>query len=34
VEFWRVDYDIESVQTRMMKAGLPEQLILRLSYGR
>ncbi len=34
VEFWRVPYDIESVQFRMMKAGLPEPLILRLSYGR
>ena len=34
VEFWRVPYDVEPVQVRMMKAGLPEPLILRLSYGR
>lgn len=34
VEFWRVPYDIEAVQTRMAKAGLPEPLILRLSFGR
>jgi predicted phosphodiesterase len=34
VEFWRVPYDIEAVQLRMMKASLPEPLILRLSYGR
>jgi predicted phosphodiesterase len=34
VEFWRVPYDIESVQKRMAQAGLPEPLILRLSFGR
>jgi predicted phosphodiesterase len=34
VEFWRVPYDIGSVQVRMAKAGLPEPLILRLTYGR
>jgi len=34
VEFWRVPYDIEGVQRRMAKAGLPEPLILRLSFGR
>jgi predicted phosphodiesterase len=34
VEFWRIAYDIESVQQRMSKAGLPEPLILRLSLGR
>lgn len=34
VEFWRVPYEIESVQQRMEKAGLPESLILRLSFGR
>ena len=34
VEFWRVPYDIESVQARMARAGLPEPLILRLSFGR
>jgi len=34
VEFWRVPYDIEAVQKRMERAGLPEPLILRLSAGR
>jgi predicted phosphodiesterase len=34
VEFWRVPYDVEAVQQRMEKAGLPESLILRLSFGR
>ena len=34
VEFWRVPYDIEAVQHRMKRAGLPEPLILRLSFGR
>jgi predicted phosphodiesterase len=34
VEFWRVPYDIEDVQKRMARAGLPEPLILRLSFGR
>lgn len=34
VEFWRVPYDIEDVQTRMTQANLPEPLILRLSFGR
>jgi len=34
VEFWRVPYDIDAVQMRMLQAGLPEPLILRLSYGR
>jgi predicted phosphodiesterase len=34
VEFWRVPYDIEAVQSRMAQAGLPEALILRLSFGR
>ena len=33
VEFWRIPYDIEAVQSRMTKAGLPEPLILRLSFG-
>lgn len=33
-EFWRVPYDIESVQTRMREAELPEVLVQRLSYGR
>jgi len=34
VEFWRVAYDIPSVQQRMSKAGLPEPLVTRLSFGR
>ncbi len=34
VEFWRVPYDVQDVQQRMMTAGLPEPLILRLSFGR
>jgi diadenosine tetraphosphatase ApaH/serine/threonine PP2A family protein phosphatase len=34
VEFWRVPYDVEAVQLRMESAGLPEPLILRLSFGR
>src|SRR5215469_2310316 len=34
VEFWRVPYEVELVQGRMEKAGLPESLILRLSFGR
>lgn len=34
VEFWRVPYDIEDVQKRMTQAGLPEPLIMRLSFGR
>jgi len=33
VEFWRVPYDVEGVQRRMERAGLPEPLILRLSIG-
>jgi predicted phosphodiesterase len=34
VEFWRVPYEIEAVQKRMAQVGLPEPLILRLSFGR
>jgi len=34
VDFWRVPYNIEAVQQRMTKAGLPESLILRLTFGR
>ena len=34
VQFWRLAYEVESVQERMEKAGLPEALILRLSFGR
>lgn len=34
VEFWRVPYDIASVQKRMRDAALPEPLIQRLAVGR
>jgi predicted phosphodiesterase len=34
VEFWRIPYDISSVQSRMYEASLPEPLIHRLSLGR
>ena len=34
IEFWRVPYDIGSVQKRMRDARLPEPLILRLQVGR
>jgi predicted phosphodiesterase len=34
VEFWRVPYNVETVQERMGKQGLPEALALRLSFGR
>ncbi|HTV58696.1 MAG TPA: metallophosphoesterase family protein [Verrucomicrobiae bacterium] len=34
VEFWRVPYDIQAVQSRMTKAGLPDPLVTRLSFGR
>ena len=34
VEFWRVPYDVQDVQQRMMQFGLPEPLILRLAFGR
>jgi diadenosine tetraphosphatase ApaH/serine/threonine PP2A family protein phosphatase len=33
VEFWRVPYDIHSVQERMRRAGLPEPLVQRLAAG-
>jgi diadenosine tetraphosphatase ApaH/serine/threonine PP2A family protein phosphatase len=33
-EFWRVPYDVESVQARMREAKLPEVLVQRLAYGR
>ena len=33
VEFWRVPYDIRSVQERMRRAGLPEPLVQRLAFG-
>lgn len=34
VEFWRVAYDISSVQARMLSAKLPEPLVQRLAVGR
>ena len=34
VEFWRVHYDVSSVQERMRAARLPEPLIMRLIVGR
>jgi predicted phosphodiesterase len=34
VEFWRVAYDVASVQARMRIARLPEALVQRLSFGR
>jgi diadenosine tetraphosphatase ApaH/serine/threonine PP2A family protein phosphatase len=33
VEFWRVPYDIHSVQERMRSASLPEALVRRLAAG-
>jgi len=33
IEFWRVPYDIASVQKRMEKAGLPYQLVERLGVA-
>jgi predicted phosphodiesterase len=34
VELFRVPYDIRDVQERMTRAGLPEPLVMRLSFGR
>jgi diadenosine tetraphosphatase ApaH/serine/threonine PP2A family protein phosphatase len=34
IEFWRVPYDVQQVQTRMRSARLPEPLVHRLSLGR
>jgi predicted phosphodiesterase len=34
IEYWRVPYDVRSVQQRMFRAGLHESLILRLALGR
>jgi len=34
VEYWRVAYDIASVQSRMIDAPPPEPLIMRLAVGR
>jgi hypothetical protein len=33
VEFWRVPYDIGSVQERLLHAGLPKSLAARLASG-
>jgi predicted phosphodiesterase len=33
-EFWRVPYDIATVQARMRESKLPEVLVQRLTYGR
>lgn len=34
VEYWRVPYDIQTAQRKMLAAGLPEVLAYRLSLGR
>lgn len=34
VSFYRVPYDVQSAQSRIMQAGLPDRLALRLSEGR
>jgi len=34
IEFWRVPYDVQSVQARMRAAALPEPLVDRLMAGR
>ena len=34
LEFHRVPYDFRLAQMRIMRAGLPDQLAMRLSYGR
>ncbi len=34
VEYWRIPYDIERTQTRILNAGLPEALANRLQHGR
>lgn len=33
VQFFRVEYDVEKTQTSILKAGLPEILATRLTYG-
>ena len=33
-KFYRVPYDIEKTQEKIIKAGLPHYLALRLAYGR
>jgi hypothetical protein len=34
IELRRLDYDIETAQTKIRAAGLPERLAERLAYGR
>lgn len=34
IEFYRVPYEIEKTQEKIIKAGLPQYLALRLAYGR
>jgi len=34
VEYWRVPYEVESTQRKMLDAGLPQLLARRLSFGR
>jgi diadenosine tetraphosphatase ApaH/serine/threonine PP2A family protein phosphatase len=34
IRLYRIPYDIDTTQNRMMQAGLPVQLITRLKYGR
>ena len=34
VEYWRVPYEIETTQQKMLDTGLPEVLALRLTFGR
>lgn len=34
ITFYRVEYDLATTQAKMQAAGLPQQLIRRLSYGR
>ena len=33
IKLYRVPYDINATQTRMMENGLPIRLVVRLSYG-
>jgi diadenosine tetraphosphatase ApaH/serine/threonine PP2A family protein phosphatase len=34
VEYYRTAYDLETTQKKMARAGLPQHLIQRLSFGR
>jgi hypothetical protein len=33
VEFYRIDYDIRTVQDKILAVGLPEELAFRLASG-